>query len=105
MWPTRRSSRRVTSAIELVVLLDGSVRVERLEPDGSTRFIRTYDAGEHIGELAVLRERPRVASVLAQADGVRGLIVSGSGLKAILRERPDAAMAMLATLAERLSRQ
>ncbi len=90
---------------ELVVLLDGSVRVERLEPDGSTRFIRTYDAGEHIGELAVLRERPRVASVLAQADGVRGLIVSGSGLKAILRERPDAAMAMLATLAERLSRQ
>ena len=91
-------------ADELVVLLDGSVRVERAEPDGSTRFIRTYEAGEHIGELAVLRERPRVATVRAQADGARGLVVDGDGLKSILRERPDAAMAMLATLAERLSR-
>ena len=90
---------------ELVVLLDGSVRVERVEPDGSARFIRTYGAGEHIGELAVLRERPRVATVRAEADGARGLVVSGEGLKAILQERPDAAMAMLATLAERLSRQ
>ena len=88
---------------ELVVLLDGTVRVERAEPDGSARFIKTYGPGEHIGELAVLRERPRVATVTAQAEGARGLVVSGEGLKAILRERPDAAMAMLATLAERIS--
>ena len=96
---------RATCSDELVVLLDGTVRVERAEPDGSARFIRTYGPGEHIGELAVLRERPRVATVTAEADGARGLVVSGEGLKAILRERPDAAMAMLATLAERLSQQ
>jgi CRP/FNR family cyclic AMP-dependent transcriptional regulator len=90
---------------ELVILLEGSVRVERAEPDGSVRLIRTFEAGEHIGELAVLRERPRVATVSAEADGARGLVVSGTGLKAILRERPEAAMAMLATLAERISRQ
>ena len=88
----------------LVVLLEGTVRVEKVEPDGSIRRIRTYEAGEHIGELAVLRERPRIASVVAEADGARGLWVSGVALKAILVERPDAAMAMLATLAERLSR-
>ncbi len=90
---------------ELIVLTEGSVRVERTEPDGSIRQIRTYDAGEHIGELAVLRERPRAAAVIAEPGGARGLAVSGDGLKAILRERPDAAMAMLATLAERISRQ
>jgi len=90
---------------ELVILLEGGVRVERAEPDGTARLIRTFEAGEHIGELAVLRERPRVATVTAEAAGARGLIVSGSGLKAILLERPDAAMAMLATLAERISRQ
>jgi HEAT repeat protein len=89
----------------LIVLLGGAVRVERAEPDGSPRLIRTYGAGEHIGELAVLREAPRVATVTAQAEGARGLVVSGDGLKAILRERPDAAMAMLATLAERISQQ
>ena len=88
----------------LVVLLEGTVRVEKVEPDGSIRRIRTYEPGEHIGELAVLRERPRIASVIAEAGGARGLWVSGVALKAILVERPDAAMAMLATLAERLSR-
>jgi hypothetical protein len=90
---------------ELVILLEGAVRVERVEPDGTMRQIRTFEAGEHIGELAVLRERPRVATVSAEPGGARGLVVSGVGLKAILRERPDAAMAMLATLAERISRQ
>jgi hypothetical protein len=36
---------------------------------------------------------------------VRTLVIGGEGLTTILRERPDAAMAMLATLAERLSTQ
>ena len=31
--------------------------------------------------------------------------MSGQGLKAILRERPEAAMAMLATLAEQIDEQ
>ena len=40
------------------------------------------------------------------ADGpVHGLLIGGAALKSILRERPDAAMAMLATLAERISVQ
>ena len=89
---------------EMVVLVTGSVRVTRLEPDGSEREVRRYAAGEHIGELAVLRERPRAATV--SADGpVRGLLIGGAAVKSILRERPDAAMAMLATLAERISAQ
>lgn len=89
---------------ELFVILEGQVHVERLEPDGSTRHIRTYGPGDHFGELAVLLERARVASVVAD-DPVRTLVIGGAGLTAILRERPDAAMAMLATLAERISLQ
>ena len=89
----------------LIVIVEGSVRVVRAEPDGTERLIRTYSAGDHVGELAVLREAPRAATVLAEDDGVRGLVIGGDGLKAILRERPDAAMAMLATLSERISRQ
>ncbi len=90
---------------ELVVIVTGSVRVVRVEPDGSERLIRRYEAGEHIGELAVLRERARAATVIAEAGGVHGIVIGGEGLRAILRERPDAAMAMLATLAERISRE
>ena len=90
---------------ELVVLVHGSVRVVHLDADGTERVLRRYEAGEHIGELAVLRERPRAATVIAEDDGVRGLVIRGEALKAILHERPEAAMAMLATLAERISRQ
>ena len=89
---------------ELFVILEGRVRVEKLDAEGSSRSIRTYDPGDHFGELAVLLERPRVATVVAE-DDVRTLVISGEGLTAILRERPEAAMAMLATLAERISRQ
>jgi HEAT repeat protein len=89
----------------MVILTEGTVRVVHVGPDGEERFIRTYEAGDHIGELAVLRDRPRAATVIAEAGGVRGLILGGEGLRAILRERPDAAMAMLATLAERITRQ
>ncbi|HYH93156.1 MAG TPA: HEAT repeat domain-containing protein [Candidatus Saccharimonadales bacterium] len=90
---------------ELFVLVEGSVHVTRHEADGSERRIRGYGAGDHIGELAVLRERPRAATVTAGDDGVRALVIGGEGLTSILRERPDAAMAMLATLAERISVQ
>ncbi len=86
---------------EMLVILDGSVRIVRDE-SGAERFIRRYGPGDHIGELAVLRARPRAATVIAEDPGVRALEIAGAALTAILRERPEAAMAMLATLAERV---
>jgi HEAT repeat protein len=89
---------------ELIVIVEGSVRVVHGEGE-EARFVRTYEAGDHIGELAVLTDRPRAATVIADGEGVRGLVIAGEGLRSILRERPDAAMAMLTTLAERISVQ
>jgi CRP-like cAMP-binding protein len=87
---------------ELMVIVEGAVRVLRAEA-GEQRLVRRYGAGDHIGELAALRDAPRAATVVADDPGVRGIVISGQGLRAILRERPEAAMAMLATLADRLS--
>jgi HEAT repeat protein len=89
---------------EMVSLVAGTVRVVHRDA-GAERLIRTYAAGDHIGELAVLREGPRAATVVAEEPGVRGLVIGGLGLQAIVRERPAAAMAMLATLADRISQQ
>jgi CRP-like cAMP-binding protein len=89
---------------ELVVIVDGTVRiVQGAGPDART--VRTYGPGDHIGELAVLTDRPRVATVLADDGAVRGLVIEGAALRAILTERPEAAMAMLTTLAERIGAQ
>jgi HEAT repeat protein len=87
---------------ELIVIVEGSVQVVR-DIDGERRLIRRYQKGDHIGELAVLREGRRTATVVADPPGVRGLVLGGEAVKAILRERPEAAMAMLGTLADRIS--
>lgn len=89
---------------ELFLILEGRVRVMRDGPDGDRRTIRDYGPGDHFGELAVLRRRPRAATVVA-LDPLETLVIDGDGLTTILRERPDAAMALLATLAERISLQ
>ena len=85
---------------EMLVIVKGEVTVSR-QGEGSFRPI-ALRSGEHVGELALLRGRPRSADVIAGPDGVHGLILKGAELHAILDERPEVALAMLATLAERL---
>lgn len=89
---------------ELVIIVEGDVLVvQGAGPDA--RLIRTYAGGDHIGELAVLRAQPRAATVVAGNDGVHGLVIDGEGLRAILEERPEVALALLATLADRIGTQ
>jgi class 3 adenylate cyclase len=90
------------SGDELLVIAEGRVQVVRDEESGR-RVLRECEAGDHIGELAVLTAKRRSATVIATASSVRGLVIQGEALRAILGERPTAAMAMLATLAERLA--
>jgi hypothetical protein len=86
---------------EMLIIVEGEVTVSRPQ-EGSPGPIRTVRSGDYVGELSLLRGQPRTANVTAGPEGVRGLILRGAELHAILEERPEAAMAMLATLAERL---
>ncbi len=87
---------------ELFVIVEGKVRVAK-QSNGDLRTLRTLQTGEQIGELAILREQPRSASVIAEEGTVRALVLRGDALQAILRDRPEVAMGMLASLAQRLS--
>ena len=86
---------------ELFVLVEGEVEVSK-QVDGAPRVLRTLCSGEHLGELAILREQPRSASVRARID-TRTLVLGGEALRSILEDRPQVGLAMLASLAEQMS--
>jgi HEAT repeat protein len=86
---------------ELFVVVDGQVEVSR-QVDGAPHILRTLEGGEHLGELAILRQRPRSASVRAARE-TRTLVLTGDALRTILEDRPEVSLAMLASLAERMS--
>ena len=87
---------------EMIVIIRGEVTVSRREGE-KTVPIRSFGAGDHVGELALLRGKPRSSDVTAGPDGVHTLVLRSPELQAILEERPEVAMAMLGTLADRLA--
>jgi hypothetical protein len=86
---------------EMLIVTRGAVRISR-EADGRREVLRRYGPGDHVGELSLLRGRPRVADVIADAGGTEGLALDAVTFRGIIDDRPEVVMAMLATLAERL---
>ncbi|CAF1085761.1 unnamed protein product, partial [Adineta ricciae] len=54
-----------TDAYEMFFIEHGSVKVTRKEKDGSVRELKTLQAGKCFGELALLENKPRYATVTA----------------------------------------
>lgn len=86
---------------EMFLITAGQVRISRTVT-GRAEVLRRYGPGDHVGELALLRGLPRSADVIADDAGASGLALDATSFRAILDGRPEVAMAMLATLAERI---
>ena len=84
----------------LYVIVNGAVRVQ----DATGAPIATRRAGEVIGEMAVISSRPRVATLVAESE-LRVLEIHKPSFDAVLRERPEVALAMMRLLVERLGPQ
>ncbi len=87
----------VEGAVEdwLFVLIDGSVRVTR-----SDRVV-DLEAGQVVGELAVLEPEPRTATVTALTD-VHAFRLRKVDFDEALRTRPEIAAGVIAELVRRL---
>jgi CRP-like cAMP-binding protein len=87
----------VEGAVEdwLFVLIDGSVRVTR-----SDRVV-DLEAGQVVGELAVLEPEPRTATVTALSD-VHAFRLRKVDFDEALRTRPEIAAGVIAELVRRL---
>jgi len=87
----------------LHIIVEGSVRISVLSPDGDEATMALLGEGECFGELALLDRRPRSASAVA-TQATRTLVVGRDELVRWLSERPEAALALLETLSLRLRR-
>jgi HEAT repeat protein len=82
------------------VVVSGEVRV-LMDEQRSTEVARR-GPGYIVGEMAILGEQPRMANLVAVGD-VKTLSIDRMRFQRILRERPDAALAVMRELSARLA--
>jgi CRP/FNR family transcriptional regulator, cyclic AMP receptor protein len=82
---------------EFFVLMDGEVEVVR---DGEV--IGTSGAGDFIGEISILEDMPRTATVTAKTP-VRLFVLTAQSFRSFVEESPEVENKVLRTLARRLA--
>jgi CRP-like cAMP-binding protein len=82
---------------EFFVLMDGEVEVER---DGQSLGRR--GAGDFIGEIALIEDIPRTATVTAATSG-RLFVLTGQSFRSVVEAQPEVENKVLRTLARRLA--
>jgi CRP-like cAMP-binding protein len=85
-------------AREFFVLVEGTVRVTR---DG--RELADLGAGDWFGEIALLTNTPRTATVTATSP-VRVLVITDRSFRRVVQDMPSIAVKVLASVGERLAR-
>ena len=90
----------------LFILTKGTVRITRVNsPDGAEEVLGTAGAGDVIGEMALLDDLPRSATVTA-VDDVTVLVLPFWEFRIIMRRilssDPDVGLDLLAVLSRRL---
>ena len=90
------------SGDELHIVVAGEVRVLRAgaDPARETELARRVP-GDVVGEMALITQEPRMASLVAAGD-VRTLEGGRRQFEAILRQRPETAIAVIRVLSQRL---
>jgi len=82
---------------EFVIVLDGDVDVVI---DG--KVIASRGPGDFFGEIALLDDRPRVATVIARTP-VTVEVIGRPEFRALIHDQPEIAQQLLAAMAQRLA--
>lgn len=86
---------------DFFIVESGSVEVFTRDKGGNITQLCVMNAGESLGEFALLGKKPRSASARALADSVV-IRVSSKGYEQLLQELPGWAMSMMKSFVARL---
>jgi CRP/FNR family cyclic AMP-dependent transcriptional regulator len=86
----------------LYIIVSGRVRiVQAVHPDRAEEILGTAGAGEVLGEMALLDELPRSATVIAEED-TTAILLPIWEFRSAVRNQPEIALKLLAVLSRRL---
>ncbi|MGC8855808.1 MAG: cyclic nucleotide-binding domain-containing protein [Anaerolineae bacterium] len=83
------------------VILSGEVEVSKSINQSEARLLKTLDAGDFFGEMALIHNAPRAATVSAKTD-VTVLEVSKEAFDRVLRNSPSISLTMVREISNRL---
>jgi len=86
---------------EMYIIVAGAVRVLTAAGDGPEMEVARREPGEYVGEMAIISQEPRMASLVAVGD-VRMLCIDQKSFESLLRERPEISLAVMRVLCARL---
>jgi CRP/FNR family cyclic AMP-dependent transcriptional regulator len=87
----------------LFIVLSGAAEAVRVRRDGSRAVVNAFEPTDFFGELALLDDEPRTATVIA-LEPTECLVLSQWEFFGALREDPDMAIEVLQELARRFRR-
>jgi len=86
---------------DLHIIVDGTIRVIQ-DREGSEHELARRTAGDVVGEMSIITQAPRVATLVADGP-VRTIRLRHREFESMLRERPSVAMGVMRVLAYRLA--
>lgn len=89
-------------AEEFYLVTRGSVEVFVRQPDGREVRVAESSAGEYFGEIGLLQERPRTATVRAGPGGAEVLALGRAAFRELVADATTTASAIAAEMARRL---
>jgi HEAT repeat protein len=86
---------------EMFIIVSGEVRVMMTKEGGTEYEVARRKPGECVGEMAIINQEPRMASLAAAGD-LRVLCIDRKQFEGLLRERPETGLAVMRVLCARL---
>ncbi len=86
----------------LYIIVSGKVKVYISDENGKEIILNTMSEGEYLGELALLTDMPRTASVMTLEDS-KFIVITKAAFRDVLNEHADMSLKLIQSLAHRVA--